>query len=353
MQKIIFVINPVPDSEEKQLYAAEFKRRGFTLVFARDEKLLLRSDAALFFGEAEKPDELSCSFLETAAQRNIPVIVIHRNMLDEETETLIENAEVIDASKIGFDQLRTLIENRQKDIYVRKEDPKKGSWIYTALLMILTILIGGLLIWRISMTAGTPRQAEIQTEEKIGELVRNAVVRVYAESSIGEEGWRGCGFAVTNDGYIVTNAHVVDHHAVRYRIIYRENVYNAETIAVSEEQDIALMKADVPLKNTLSFDTSEPKKDETIYTVGYPGNQKLSVLKGTYIGTEAVFENGLEYTAIAMPLEAGISGSPVISSKGKVIGIASAKSLSTENLAWMVDLETAKDFLKDYIFVSD
>jgi serine protease Do len=161
------------------------------------------------------------------------------------------------------------------------------------------------------------------------------------------------GFAVDPAGYIVTNAHVVEHASVSYRVVYREQTYEAEVAAVSETQDIALIKVNQPLKNILVFEEEKPQEGETIYAIGYPGNQKLTMLEGTYNGIQAVYDGGMTYTGITMPLKQGISGSPVVNAKGKVIGIASAVSLSDENAAWMVDSATARQFLKDWLFLQE
>ena len=52
-----------------------------------------------------------------------------------------------------------------------------------------------------------------------------------------------------------------------------------------------------------------------------------------------------------MPLEKGISGSPVVNEDMEAVGIASAVSLADENLSYMVPSEIAVEFLKDQIFL--
>ena len=79
----------------------------------------------------------------------------------------------------------------------------------------------------------------------------------------------------------------------------------------------------------------------------------LTVLEGKALGEKIRFEQGISYMPIKMALKSGISGSPVLDSEGRVAGIASAVSTQDENLSFMVSSDTAKDFLKDYLFIDD
>ena len=166
-----------------------------------------------------------------------------------------------------------------------------------------------------------------------------------------EEAWRGCGFVIDENGYIVTNAHVVDHAAVKYYAVYRENRYEAEVIAVDDKEDIALIRIHTPTRYKLKIADRTPSEGDPLYAAGYPGDQKFTVLSGSAAGSPMTFTSGITYTPLHMALRSGISGSPVLNEAGEVAGIASAVSLDDENLSFMVPCEMVQDFLKDHLFV--
>ncbi|MBQ9823938.1 MAG: trypsin-like peptidase domain-containing protein [Solobacterium sp.] len=350
MRKILYAIH-FNHGGDTALYMNAFKERGWTVVTAASEQLLLRADAVLLYADEYLLTEEEKQFLTTASQRRIPVAVIHYPLLDEEVKGILETAEVIRCDEISFEQLDTLIRERQQDIYVRKEEPVKSPVWINALFLIVSAFLLCFILWKLYDISRDRAVHEQSETEVLEEKVRQAVVKVYSLSSFGTEAWRGSGFAVSTEGYIVTNAHVVEHASVSYRVVYREQTYDAEVVSVSETQDIALIKVNQPLRNILVFEEEKPQEGETVWALGYPGDQKLTMLEGTYNGVQAVYAGGLTYTGITMPLRQGISGSPVVNAKGKVVGIASAVSLTDENKAWMVDSATALQFLKDWLFL--
>ena len=90
-----------------------------------------------------------------------------------------------------------------------------------------------------------------------------------------------------------------------------------------------------------------------LYAVGYPGDQKLTVLSGTSLGGVIHFEKGVSYMPVQMALKEGISGSPVLNQYGEVAGIASAVSVQDENLSFIVPADLVRDFVKDYLFMHE
>lgn len=349
MRKILFPLYMNADKDDFSFYEQAFVKEGFQFARAVEEKLLLRADAMVLYGnEAIMLDETKASLIKTAKERDIPIILLRADQIP----SLRETEGVIDAAKISFSSLKELIDERQKDIFRKVEEPSKGSRFLNLFAIMITALLAGLLIWKgASLTFDT--ETVSPQAQRISRQTELAVVRVYAIGSMNDEAWRGCGFAVNDDGYIVTNAHVVDHYAVSYYVMYRENRYEAEVIRISEDEDIALIHIDTLTHFNLRFADSPPEKDDPLYTVGYPGNQKLTVLEGKALGDKIRFEQGISYMPIQMALKSGISGSPVLDSEGRVAGIASAVSTQDENLSFMVSSDTAKDFLKDYLFIDD
>lgn len=351
MQRYLFPVVSYSAQDDFQLYAQMFQKEGFRLIQVKNEKLLLTADAVvLYCDDTVLNGAVNDSYIRTAARRDIPVVLIHSDHFDPEYRRLFDENQLIDAGRVSFDELRTIIDENKP--YAKKEaKPRKQSNILPAFLLLLTLFFAGMLIWRISEAAFAQPSDNSAEASPVTAQASDAVVQVYAIGSMSEESWRGCGFAVNEDGYIVTNAHVIDHAAVGYKIVYRQTAYEARLVSRDEIQDVALMKIDTRTSRTLQFTRTVPEAGDTLYTVGYPGRQKLTVLEGAWLGGEIMDENGMTYTRIQMPLEAGISGSPVIDSSGNVVGIASAISTSTDNLAYIVSAETALDFLSSSLFI--
>ncbi len=349
MRKILFPLYMNADKDDFSFYEKAFAKEGFQFAQAFEEKLLLRADAVLLYGNEEiMHDETKASLLKTALERDVMVILVHADRM----ASLKETEGVIDAAKISFSDLKTLIDERQKDIFRKAEPPEKGSNFLNLFAIALTALLAVLLIWKGASMAFENETVSVEAK-RISTQTELAVVRVYAVGSMNDEAWRGCGFAVNDDGYIVTNAHVVEHAAVSYYVMYRENRYEAKVVQISEDEDIALIRINTPTRYNLRFADIPPERDDPLYTVGYPGDQKLTVLEGKSLGDTIRFENGVSYMPIQMALKSGISGSPVLDEEGRVAGIASAVSTKDENLSFMVSSDTAKDFLKDYLFISN
>ena len=350
MRKILFPLYLKEDEADFRFYQNIFEKEGFVFAKAKTEQLLLRADAVLCMADEKiNEDEEISSFLNTALSRDIPVVLIHAS----ENPELQSHAGVIDANTVSFETLRKMIAERQSDIFRKEQKETKGSKIFGIICFVICALLAAVLLWRAVSFTMNHEEEKIIEKEEISEHVRKSVVRVYSLSSMNEDAWRGCGFVIDENGYIVTNAHVVDHAAVSYYVMYRENRYEAEVIAVSEQEDIALLKINTSTNAVLKISEVNPLKDDVLYAVGYPGDQKLTVLSGTSLGGVIHFEKGVSYMPVQMALKEGISGSPVLNQYGEVAGIASAVSVQDENLSFIVPADLVRDFVKDYLFMHE
>lgn len=134
----------------------------------------------------------------------------------------------------------------------------------------------------------------------------------------------GSGFAVTNDGWILTNAHVVDG-CDRVEV---GNFGKGEDIRVDSHNDLALIKlpAGVTTK-PLYLRRDVIRLGEDIIALGFPLDGFLSdTIKMTTGNVSALsgIENDTRYLQISTPIQPGNSGGPVIDRNGHVIGISTA-----------------------------
>lgn len=158
------------------------------------------------------------------------------------------------------------------------------------------------------------------------------VVDIYSlYDSYNEEGL-GSGTIVSDDGYIITNYHVIKGAT---RITVDRYKLNAEIIFTNETNDIALIKVNSTYLNVPKFgNSSKLKIGEEVIAIGNPFGLSHTVTKGIIsarrdIYNEKLYLNEKEYITISIPgaiqhdaaLNPGNSGGPLFNSSGELIGI--------------------------------
>lgn len=343
MRKQIGFVYRSEDEQEISLYRQVFSKKGYREI--RDRKELYLCDAVLFLCREDLFFDPDCrKALDTCLRRDIPVILAKAGSLPAGYEDILNNA--YDASKISFDEL-------ERDLYPPKkktkpEDSQLISRIFAFVLFFL--VLAGIALIAILSPAGENSTAQ-DMQETILKRYENTCVQVWAIGSFDDAVYRGSGFAVSTDGYIVTNAHVIDHPSSRYKIVIKDRAYAAEVEAVYAEKDLALLKTDEHLSDILRFNSEDIKKGTDIYTIGYPENDGLTLINGAYEGTRVTFDSGITYEVISCRLKKGCSGSPVMTHDGSVIGIASAVSTDDEDTGLIIPADICIAFLQEYIFI--
>lgn len=138
----------------------------------------------------------------------------------------------------------------------------------------------------------------------------------------------GSGFIISDDGYIITNNHVIkDGEKINVKLKGSETNFPAEIIGVDEIMDIALLK--ISLKTKLPYaefdETRNYKVGDTIIVVGNPYNLGISVSSGIISALNrnlqmSSFDNFIQTDA---SINKGNSGGPMFNLRGKVIGLTS------------------------------
>lgn len=145
----------------------------------------------------------------------------------------------------------------------------------------------------------------------------------------------GSGFFVTSRGDIVTNAHVVEG-AGKITIRTQEGeTFLAKVVEISIKYDLALLHVSFEPSIVLSLDDSgSPDLGIDVYAMGAPSGLQGTVTKGIVSGLRSL--DGVSYVQIDAPINPGNSGGPVVTGKGKVIGVATWKTLATEGIGFAV-----------------
>ena len=167
------------------------------------------------------------------------------------------------------------------------------------------------------------------TFQHLAASIKPSVVMIESVNRVGREGGRGTGFVVAENGLIATNFHVIgEHRDFRVRFADGKSFRPTSIISVDRAQDLVLFSIDaynlVPLP---LGDSSTLKAGETILSLGNPLGYSFSVSRGVIAAIrELEFGDGRPMIQVAVPIEPGSSGSPVINLEGEVVSILSIKS---------------------------
>lgn len=130
----------------------------------------------------------------------------------------------------------------------------------------------------------------------------------------------GSGFFVSDDGYLVTNAHVVDD-CDSYAVVDHGT---AELVAKDDRADLALLKIGGYRGSHAAFATGDVRLGDDVLLLGYPLADilgSLNVTTGVVSGL-AGLERDADVFQFSAPLQSGNSGGPVLDQSGRVIGVA-------------------------------
>ena len=136
----------------------------------------------------------------------------------------------------------------------------------------------------------------------------------------------GSGFIVSPDGYIITNAHVVDGASeVTVKLTDRRE-FTAKVIGSDKRTDIALIKIDA--KSLPALDISAPpgvKQGEWVIAIGSPFGFENSVSAGVVSGVHRALPGGqmTPFIQTDVAVNPGNSGGPLLNAAGQVVGVNS------------------------------
>ena len=137
----------------------------------------------------------------------------------------------------------------------------------------------------------------------------------------------GSGFAVSSNGYVITNHHVIEG-CQNVKIHHNGRSISATVVTFDPKNDLALLKSKFRPSTVLSLSTNKPELLQDVYVAGYPFGRKVSTLvkvtKGI-ISSLTGIGNNFANIQIDAALQPGNSGGPILDDKGNVVGVAVAR----------------------------
>jgi serine protease Do len=160
---------------------------------------------------------------------------------------------------------------------------------------------------------------------------------------------------ISDQGYILTNNHVVDGYD-KLQVVYRDGqTVDATLVGTDPFADIAVLKVAGTLPGTAEFGNSDAlKAGETVIAIGSPlGDFKNTVTVGVVSATGRSIDTGNGYTIDNLiqtdaAINQGNSGGPLVNLNGEVIGIntlivrSSGSGTVAEGLGFSIPINTAR-----------
>ena len=269
--------------------------------------------------------------------------------------------------------------------------------VISVLLAVTLAALSGLLIWTFSDKEDSGRPEEIVSSD-VGELpsapsvditihnrpapdeeayaegvlsteeiyvkVRPSVVGIvtYDASNPLQASSSGSGIILSEDGYIITNAHVVSGAFGIVVVLDNEEEYEAKLVGIDERTDLAVIKIEEDNLTAAEFGSSdELVTGERIIAIGNPTGLNLagSVTQGIVSGLNRNItltnDDGttisMEVIQVDAAINPGNSGGALINKYGQVVGINSSKLASTtiEGIGFAIPINSAKPIADDLI----
>ncbi len=162
----------------------------------------------------------------------------------------------------------------------------------------------------------------------------------------------GSGFVVSDDGYVLTNAHVVNQADQIIVKMDDRQEYEAEVVGVDKPSDVALLKIDADGLDTVELgDSGQLSVGQWVLAIGSPFGLEHTATQGIVSALNRNLPNDT-YTPFIqtdVAVNPGNSGGPLFNGEGEVIGINSqifSRSGGYMGLSFAVPINTAMDVME-------
>jgi serine protease Do len=162
----------------------------------------------------------------------------------------------------------------------------------------------------------------------------------------------GSGFILSSDGYILTNAHVVDDAGEVMVRLSDKREFRAKVIGVDKRTDVAVLKIDATgLPKVTIGDPEKLKVGEWVAAIGKPFGLENTITAGIVSakGRDLPSEILVPYIQTDVPINPGNSGGPLFNMRGEVVGINSlifSRTGTYMGLAFAVPIDVAMNAVK-------
>ena len=176
----------------------------------------------------------------------------------------------------------------------------------------------------------------------------NELLKIFPkEIDVKKQASSGTGFAITSNGIIATNYHVIDGaKSIKVRGVNFnfDKYYNAKVLVSDKNNDLALIRIeDINFKSLgtipYTIKTITESAGENVFVLGYPlratMGEEIKLTNGI-ISSKTGFKGDITTYQISAPVQPGNSGGPLFDRNGNLIGIVNAKHTGAENVSYAI-----------------
>ena len=191
----------------------------------------------------------------------------------------------------------------------------------------MRLLLAVLTLW--TMASVAVGDESDKTVEQLAQSTRPSVVLILSTGRDGKTRGVGTGFVVAADGLIATNLHVIgEARPITVQLAGGKKHPVTSVHATDRAADLALIRIDVKdLKPLELGDSDQLKQGQPIAALGNPHGLEYSIVNGVVSGVREI--DGRSMIQLAVPIEPGNSGGPLLDMTGRVQGVLTMKSLVT------------------------
>jgi serine protease Do len=197
----------------------------------------------------------------------------------------------------------------------------------------------------LSLACGGRATAEPRSVEEIAKAAKDSVVTIRFTGRRASDEGLGTGFVV-GDGLVATNLHVIGEARPITVELADGSTHEATAVhATDRDADLAIVRINVRGLTPLPLaDPGTVVDGQEVVAVGNPHGLKRSVVAGRVSALRDM--DGIGMIQLALPVEPGNSGGPLLDLEGRVHGVVSMKSLVTPNLGFAVAVDRLRDLLE-------
>ena len=271
---------------------------------------------------------------------------------------------------------------------VRPSKKKKRIWPkVTALCLACALLGGGAAAGIMALTGGvkgtttvyqgdrTPTVVSVSNVTTKEPLTAAQIYATYVKATVGitteintnvygqvvQTAASGSGFVISQDGYIVTNYHVIEDASKITVTFVDGKSYDATLVGGDEENDIAVLKVDATGLDTVVIGSSDNLVvGDQVYAIGNPLGELTFSLTGGYVSAldrNVTMSDGrrMNYIQTDTAINSGNSGGALFDQYGQVVGIVSAKlsnngdstEASVEGVGFAIPIDNVWNMITD------
>lgn len=225
--------------------------------------------------------------------------------------------------------------------------------------------LGNTTVERVSYIEETDKKRELSLEEVSKSVVGISKIKNTGDSifntNVSNELGLGSGFIVSDNGYIITNWHVVQNkYSTCYITLENGDTHSGTVVWADKDLDLAIVKINVNGPDSIKLgDSDNIKLGETVYAIGNPVGMEFqrTVTAGIISGLNRTIKIDDEYGQSYMEnlvqtdatINSGNSGGPLINTSGEVIGINTIKISSAEGIGFAIPINTIKPIIESFI----